>query len=88
MTALQNLRLLKWCAEIGVSAMWNLLYGFPGEAPEEYDRMVELIPSIVHLEAPNFSHVQIQRFSPYFEKAAEFGLQLTGRCHTTGSSTR
>ena len=77
-TALQNLRLLKWCAEIGVSAMWNLLYGFPGEAPEEYDRMVELIPSIVHLEAPNFSHVQIQRFSPYFERAAEFGLQLTG----------
>jgi ribosomal peptide maturation radical SAM protein 1 len=77
-TALQNLRLLKWCAEIGVSAMWNLLYGFPGESPEEYERMTELIPSIVHLEAPNFSHVQVQRFSPYFERAAEFGIQITG----------
>jgi ribosomal peptide maturation radical SAM protein 1 len=77
-TALQNVRLLKWSAEIGVKPMWNLLYGFPGEPQEEYERMAELIPSLVHLEPPNFSHVQVQRFSPYFERATEFGLQLTG----------
>jgi ribosomal peptide maturation radical SAM protein 1 len=77
-TALQNLRLLKWCAEVGISPMWNLLYGFPGEPPEEYERMTELIPSLIHLEAPNFSHVQVQRFSPYFERASEFGIELTG----------
>ena len=34
-TGLQNLRLLKWCAEIGIKPSWNLLYGFPGEPPEE-----------------------------------------------------
>jgi len=77
-TALQNLRLLKWCAESGVGVAWNLLSGFPGEPPEEYERMAELIPSLVHLDAPNFSPVQVQRFSPYFERAAEFGLELTG----------
>ena len=38
-TGLQNIRLLKWCAEIGVTLSWNVLYGFPGEAPEEYERM-------------------------------------------------
>jgi ribosomal peptide maturation radical SAM protein 1 len=77
-TALQNLRLLKWSAEIGVTPMWNLLHGFPGEPAEEYERMTDLIPSLVHLEAPNFSHVQVQRFSPYFERAGEFGIELTG----------
>jgi ribosomal peptide maturation radical SAM protein 1 len=77
-TALQNLRLLKWCAELGVNPMWNLLYGFPAEPPEEYERMTKLVPSLVHLKAPNFSHVQVQRFSPYFERAAEFGIEVTG----------
>jgi ribosomal peptide maturation radical SAM protein 1 len=77
-TELQNIRLLKWCAELGISVDWNLLSGFPGEPPEEYARMAEVIPSLVHLEAPKFTPIQVQRFSPYFERPAEFGLELTG----------
>jgi ribosomal peptide maturation radical SAM protein 1 len=77
-TALQNIRLLKWCAEIGISPDWNLLYGFPGEPPEEYERMADIIPSLVHFEPPNFTPIQIQRFSPYFEQPEQFGLELTG----------
>jgi ribosomal peptide maturation radical SAM protein 1 len=77
-TALQNIRLLKWCAEIGINPEWNLLYGFPGEPPEEYSRMAELIPSLVHLTPPSFAPVQMERFSPYFERPAEFGIELTG----------
>jgi len=76
-TALQNIRLLKWCAEIGISPVWNLLYGFPGEPPEEYARMAELIPSLVHFTPPAFTPVRIERFSPYFERPAEFGVELT-----------
>ncbi|MCI0442202.1 radical SAM protein, partial [bacterium] len=38
-SALQNIQLLKWCKELGVSVYWNLLWGFPGEDPLEYDRM-------------------------------------------------
>ncbi|MGC2182300.1 MAG: RiPP maturation radical SAM C-methyltransferase, partial [Terriglobales bacterium] len=77
-TALQNIRLLKWCAEFGIVPAWNLLYGFPGEPQEEYERMCDLVPSLVHLEAPNISPIQLQRFSPYFERAAEFGLKIMG----------
>jgi len=77
-SALQNIRLLKWCAELGIVPDWNLLCGFPGEPPEEYERMAEVIPALVHLEAPNFTPVQIQRFSPYFERPNEFGLELMG----------
>jgi len=77
-TALQNIRLLKWCAEIGINPGWNLLYGFPSEPPQEYVRMAELIPSLVHFTPPNFMPVQMERFSPYFDQPAEFGIELTG----------
>ena len=77
-TALQNIRLLKWCAEIGVVPAWNLLSGFPGEPPEEYEHMTDLVPSLVHLQPPQFMPVQIQRFSPMFERPEEHGLEITG----------
>ena len=77
-TALQNLRLLKWCAEIGIMPAWNLLYGFPGEPPEEYERMSELVPSLVHLEPPMCMPVELERFSPYFDRATEFGIEIIG----------
>jgi ribosomal peptide maturation radical SAM protein 1 len=77
-TALQNIRLLKWCAEIGINPAWNILYGFPGEPPDEYARMAELIPSLVHFTPPNFMPVQMERFSPYFDWPNEFGIELTG----------
>ena len=77
-TGLQNLRLLKWCAEIGIKPCWNLLYGFPGEPPEEYERMRELVPSLVHLEPPKFMPIELERFSPYFERPFDFGIQVLG----------
>jgi len=77
-TALQNLRLLKWCAEIGIKPTWNLLYGFPGEPPEEYARMHELLPLLAHLEPPYFMPIELERFSPYFERPAEFGIEIVG----------
>jgi hypothetical protein len=75
-TGLQNLRLLKWAAELGVDVSWNLLYGFPGEDPAEYARMAELVPRITHLQPP-FSgcrRVRIDRFSPLFFDRERFGL--------------
>ena len=30
-TAFQNVQLLKWCRELGVTPYWNLLWGFPDE---------------------------------------------------------
>jgi ribosomal peptide maturation radical SAM protein 1 len=77
-TGLQNIRLLKWCAELGITPSWNLLYGFPREPEAEYARMAALIPALVHLEPPAFMPVQVQRFSPYFDRPMEFGLVLAG----------
>jgi len=77
-TALHNIRLLKWCAEIGVDPQWNLLFGLPGEPPEEYERMADLIPSLVHLKPPALCPIQIQRFSPYYQRSADFGIEIVG----------
>ena len=62
-TGLQNVRVLKWCAADGIEVAWNLLYGFPGELPEEYDAMADLVPSLVHLPPPALGPIVIDRFS-------------------------
>ena len=77
-TPLQNVRLLKWCAEYGVDVTWNLLYGLPGEPPEEYERMADVLPSLSHLTPPRLIPLYLDRFSPYFERPAHFGLTITG----------
>jgi ribosomal peptide maturation radical SAM protein 1 len=77
-TALQNLRLLKWCAEESVRLYWNILYGIPGESPDEFAAMADLVPSLVHLEPPRLVPLQLDRFSPYFESTAEFGIVPLG----------
>ncbi len=77
-TAFQNIRLLRWCARHGIHVIWNLLYGFPGEDPGEYERMAELVPSLVHLPPPELSELAIYRFSPYHGAPGAHGLELGG----------
>jgi hypothetical protein len=61
-----------------VRLYWNVLYGIPGEPPEEYARMAELAPSLRHLEPPRLVPLQLDRFSPYFESPADFGIVPRG----------
>jgi len=74
-TALQNIQLLKWCKELGINPCWNLIWGFPGEPPEEYDRMARLVPLLTHLPPPR-SHgmIRLDRFSPNFDDADRLGF--------------
>ena len=74
-TALQNVQLLKWCAEYGVVAEWNFLYGFPGEDPEEYAAMAGLIDAIGHLTPPSgHGPLRLDRFSPYHADPESSGM--------------
>jgi hypothetical protein len=68
-------QLLRWSAEIGIQPAWNVLAGFPGEPPAEYDRMADLIPLLTHLEPPTgCAQIRLDRFSPLYNRAAEAGL--------------
>ncbi len=77
-TAFQNIRLLKSCAEEGIHVFWNVMYGFPAEPPEEYARMAALVPSLVHLQAPQLIRLRLDRFSPYHDRPREWGLEGVG----------
>ncbi len=77
-TAFQNVRLLKWCAQYGIHVYWNLIYGTAGEPVEEYARMAELIPSLTHLQPPTMGCLVMERFSPYHQRPGDFGLEMVG----------
>jgi ribosomal peptide maturation radical SAM protein 1 len=72
---LQNVQLLKWCKEFGVRAEWNFLYGFPNEALEEYEKMIDIIQCITHLTPPGgVGKIRMDRFSPNFERSTSLGF--------------
>jgi ribosomal peptide maturation radical SAM protein 1 len=75
-TAIQNIQLLKWCAELGVTPVWGILWGFPGEDPEEYTRTAALLPSLTHFEPPiGITAIRLDRFSPNYVNATSFGFR-------------
>lgn len=77
-TAIQNIQLLKWCYEDGIDPSWNILYGFPGERPEQYKDLPRLLRLLSHLRPPSgVSPVIFERFSPYHFEKEKFKLTLT-----------
>ncbi len=76
-TVFHNLRLLKGCVTHGIEPGWNLLIGFPGEDEVVYQKYMVDIPLLTHLPPPSGAYpVRFDRYSPYFENAAEYGLDL------------
>jgi ribosomal peptide maturation radical SAM protein 1 len=75
-TALQNIQLLRWCKELGMTVAWNILGGFPGEPIEAYDAMAALVPLLTHLPPPvACSTIRLDRFSPLFVGGERLGLR-------------
>jgi ribosomal peptide maturation radical SAM protein 1 len=74
-TMLQNVQLLKWCRELGVHPEWNLLYGFPGERPHDYEVMWSILDAIWFLDPPSgYGPVRLDRFSPYHGEPSAHGM--------------
>lgn len=69
-SALQNVFLLKCCAEYGITPYWNVLIRVPGEAAEDYAAMAAWIPLLSHLRPPSggVPRIELHRFSPYFTR--------------------
>jgi ribosomal peptide maturation radical SAM protein 1 len=75
-TLAANIQLLKWSREYGLAPHWGFLYGLPGEDRKAYERMASLIPSLVHLQPPEYIiPIRLQRFSPLFEHSETWGLR-------------
>lgn len=75
-TMLQNVRLLKWCRYYRIRVSWNLLWGFPGETAADYQRELEVLRLIPHLEPPaGCGRVWLERFSPFFLDREHLGIR-------------
>lgn len=75
-TAIQNIQLLKWCKELGVTPYWNVLWGFPNEPVSEYRRIAGEIWKFTHLHPPTaYASIRLDRFSPNFNTPAAFGFR-------------
>jgi len=75
-TLLQNVQLLKWCAEFGVYPVWSFLYGFPGECEADYQQISEIVPLLTHLQPPKKPiAIELDRFSPYFTSPEALGVK-------------
>ncbi len=76
-TAFRNILLMKFCAIYDIMPAWNLLIGFPGEGEDVYKKYVDDIPLLTHLQPPTGVYpVRFDRYSPYFMKSKEYGLDL------------
>jgi len=75
-TVLRSVELLKWCAELGIRATWNHLFGVPGEQDEEIPEIADIVESIHHLQPPSaVGIIDLVRFSPYFVSPEKYGLE-------------
>ena len=75
-TAVNHVNLLKLGLKHRLMIHWNILCGMPGETKEDYLEMIELIPKLYHLTFPNFSRIVFEKYSRYYLKADEYGLDL------------
>lgn len=74
-TGIQNVWFLRASRELGIDCQWNVLWGFPGEEPQEYEKMARLFPRLSHLQAPASSgKILLLRHSPNHTNAAGLGF--------------
>ena len=75
-TARKNIELLRFARAAGLALNWNHLMGLPGDQSEDYWKVIELIPALVHLNPPSgLFGLSVDRFSPYFEQPERYGVR-------------
>jgi ribosomal peptide maturation radical SAM protein 1 len=74
--SIQNIQLLKWASEQKLDVIWNFITGFPGEVPQAYQRMADMLQSLIHLQPPTglADQVRLDRFSPMFSEPGAYGI--------------
>jgi len=76
-TAWKNIQLLKSCQKYCVFVGWNFIVDILGDSPELYERIIDWLPLIFHLQPPlGVMPLRYDRYSPFQMKAKEIGLSL------------
>jgi hypothetical protein len=73
---IQNVQLLRWSKEMEFDCAWNILCGFPGETPEDYQQTMRWIKKISHLQPPVvITRFRLDRFSPMFNDPEKYSIK-------------
>lgn len=75
-TAWNNIRLLRSARQYGVYLSWSILCGFPGEDDAWHAETAQIMPALAHLQPGGMAMLRFDRYSPYFDQAEAFGLDL------------
>ena len=74
-TGLGQVQFVKWAAQAGILANYNILIRNPGESAAAYREMAALMRCLYHLQPPaNLVVTQLERFSPYHRDPARYGM--------------
>ncbi|GIH06070.1 RiPP maturation radical SAM protein 1 [Rhizocola hellebori] len=74
--AAQNVNVLRWARYYGIDVAWAILWGFPGETPQDYAQQAAVAAHLVHLQPPaSADRVWLERFSPLYRDAERFGVR-------------
>lgn len=75
-TGLGQVQFIKNAYETGIGVLYNILVRNPGDRPEDYEEMLELLPYIEHLPPPaGIVSCRLERFSPYHSAPARYGIR-------------
>ncbi len=75
-TGISQVQFIRWCDEMEMSVVYNIIMGNPGEEIQDYADMAAMLPSLVHLTPPSVDPtMQLQRFSPYFDHPELHGIR-------------
>ncbi|HEY6348789.1 MAG TPA: RiPP maturation radical SAM C-methyltransferase [Candidatus Angelobacter sp.] len=72
---IQNVQLLRWAREMDLDVQWTIIYGFPGEKPQDYEQINRWVGAITHLQPPIVvTRFRLDRFSPMFKDPDKYGI--------------
>jgi ribosomal peptide maturation radical SAM protein 1 len=74
--AWQNIQLLKWSRQYGLTLAWTIIFGFPDEEDAWHGETARLLPLMHHLQPGGLSRLRYDRYSPYFSRQGDWGLEL------------
>ena len=74
--AIGNIAYLKYAKINHMHILWNMLTAIPGDSPEEYRELSELVPLLEHLTPPSYSIIRFDRHSLYWENPSNYNLRL------------
>jgi ribosomal peptide maturation radical SAM protein 1 len=75
LTGIRNVEFTKWCTYYGITNLYNILHGFPGETVEDVEIQCRLFDKILHLQPPYCaSRARPERGSPMYRDLEGYSI--------------